>query len=216
MRSSIRLGRLFGIDVGLHYSWFVIALLITMSLTAQFHQNHADWSQGTVWATSLLTALLFFAALLAHEMSHVLLEHAPGPALGIGGCRVWDAEVEAEADTLAGMLLVTRDAALACARVGLPHAVGAARFGVSAQLMAWRTNQTGAAKQAEAEARRRRRRLPSLGPTEIDRLPAQRDLMWLSGISAPMWREVLRRSGDAIAATAVDELASILAPRSIR
>jgi hypothetical protein len=41
MRSSIRLGRFFRIDVGLHYSWFLIALLITMSLTAQFHQGHS-------------------------------------------------------------------------------------------------------------------------------------------------------------------------------
>jgi len=78
MRSSIRLGRLFGIEVGLHYSWFLIALLITMSLTAQFHQNHTDWSEGIVWATSVLTALLFFAALLAHEMSHALVARSHG------------------------------------------------------------------------------------------------------------------------------------------
>src|SRR5579864_7713941 len=78
MRSSIRLGRLFGIEVGLHYSWFLIALLITMSLTAQFHQNHSDWSEGIVWATSILTALLFFAALLAHEMSHALVARSHG------------------------------------------------------------------------------------------------------------------------------------------
>ena len=78
MRSSIRLGRLFGIEVGLHYSWFLIALLITMSLTAQFHQNHSGWSDGVVWATSLMTALLFFAALLAHEMSHALVARSHG------------------------------------------------------------------------------------------------------------------------------------------
>ena len=78
MKSNIRLGRLFGIQVGLHYSWFVIALLITMSLTAQFHENHSDWSEGVVWATSLLTALLFFAALLAHEMSHALVAKSHG------------------------------------------------------------------------------------------------------------------------------------------
>ena len=28
MRSQIKLGRVFGIQIGLHYSWFVIALLI--------------------------------------------------------------------------------------------------------------------------------------------------------------------------------------------
>jgi Zn-dependent protease/predicted transcriptional regulator len=80
MRSSIRLGRLFGIQIGLHYSWLLIALLITMSLSAQFHQAHSDWSQTVVWATSLLTALLFFAALLAHETSHALVARAHGLA----------------------------------------------------------------------------------------------------------------------------------------
>ena len=73
MRSHIRLGRLFGIEVGLHYSWFLIALLITMSLTAQFHANHPEWAPSVIWAISIMTALLFFATLLAHEMSHALV-----------------------------------------------------------------------------------------------------------------------------------------------
>ena len=55
---------------------------------------------------------------LAHELAHLLLEHAPGPAIGPGGCRVWDRETEEEADLLAAVLLVPRYAALACARVG--------------------------------------------------------------------------------------------------
>ena len=73
MKSNIRLGRLFGIEVGLHYSWFLIAFLITMSLSAQFQENHREWGPGIIWTISLLTALLFFAALLAHEMSHALV-----------------------------------------------------------------------------------------------------------------------------------------------
>ena len=58
---------------------------------------------------------------LTHELSHFLLEHPPGPAIGPGGCRVWDQEMEEEANLLAAVLLVPREAALACARVGLPH-----------------------------------------------------------------------------------------------
>src|SRR5690242_4630652 len=73
MRASIRLGRLFGIEVGLHYSWFLIALLITMSLSAQFQENHREWGPGIIWAISILTALFFFGALLAHELSHALV-----------------------------------------------------------------------------------------------------------------------------------------------
>jgi hypothetical protein len=39
MKSNIPLGRWFGIEVGLHYSWFLIAFLITMSLAAQFQET---------------------------------------------------------------------------------------------------------------------------------------------------------------------------------
>jgi Zn-dependent protease/CBS domain-containing protein len=78
VKSSIRLGRWFGIEVGLHYSWFLIALLIVMSLAGQFQHSHSEWGTGTIWALSILTALLFFAALLAHELSHALVARAHG------------------------------------------------------------------------------------------------------------------------------------------
>src|SRR6202167_213564 len=78
MKSSIRLGRLFGIEIGLHYSWFVIALLITMSLASQFQSTHADWGSNVIWALSILTAILFFVTLLAHEMSHALVARSRG------------------------------------------------------------------------------------------------------------------------------------------
>jgi Zn-dependent protease/predicted transcriptional regulator len=78
MKSSIRLGRVFGIEVGLHYSWFLIALLITMSLSAQFQAEHSGWGPAVIWTTSLMTALLFFATLLAHELSHALVAGSRG------------------------------------------------------------------------------------------------------------------------------------------
>ena len=80
MRPNIRLGRIFGIEVGLHYSWFLIALLIVMSLVGQFTANHPEWGQGVIWAVSIVTAILFFAALLAHEMSHALMARSHGLA----------------------------------------------------------------------------------------------------------------------------------------
>ena len=48
MRSQIRLGKVFGIQIGLHYSWFLIALLIVFSLNAQFHLANPAWSAGLV------------------------------------------------------------------------------------------------------------------------------------------------------------------------
>src|SRR6202046_4864038 len=78
MRSSIRLGKLFGIEIGLHYSWFLIALLIVMSLASQFRESHAEWGSNVIWALSILTALLFFVTLLAHELSHALVARSRG------------------------------------------------------------------------------------------------------------------------------------------
>lgn len=73
MRSQIKLGRYFGIEIGLHYSWFLIALLIVLSLSSQFHATNRGWSQGLVIAMAVGTAVLFFLSLLLHEMAHSLV-----------------------------------------------------------------------------------------------------------------------------------------------
>ena len=70
---------------------------------------------------------------LSHELSHTLLEHEPGPAVGVGGCRHWDGTQEAEADWLAGALLVPRASALAWLRHSDDWEAGARRFGVSSE-----------------------------------------------------------------------------------
>ncbi len=84
---------------------------------------------------------------LCHELSHVVLEHPPSPALGVGGCRAWDGRLEAEADWLAAVLLVPRDGAFAWVRRGGDETSGAPHFGVSQTLFRWRVNQTGVVKQ---------------------------------------------------------------------
>src|SRR5688572_12189928 len=76
MESQIKLGRVFGVPIGLHYSWFIIALLITMSLMAHFRLQHPEWSASTIWISAAVTGLLFFTALLAHELSHALTARA--------------------------------------------------------------------------------------------------------------------------------------------
>lgn len=78
MQAQIKLGRLFGVQIGLHYTWFLIALLITFSLATHWRATHADWGQGVVWAMAVVTGLLFFAALIAHELAHALVARARG------------------------------------------------------------------------------------------------------------------------------------------
>ncbi len=57
-------------------TWFIIAALITFSLSDHFRAINSGWSNTVVWGAAGLTALLFFASLLAHELSHSLMWRA--------------------------------------------------------------------------------------------------------------------------------------------
>lgn len=81
---------------------------------------------------------------IAHELAHALLQHPATPALDDRGCRNWDPELEEEANWLAGVLLITEDAALAIVRKRLSLEEAAARYGVSKQMVQFRVNMTGA------------------------------------------------------------------------
>ena len=73
MRSQIKLGSVFGIKIGLHYSWFLIALLIVFSLSAQFHASNPEWGDGVILTMAIATAILFFVSLVLHELAHSLV-----------------------------------------------------------------------------------------------------------------------------------------------
>jgi Zn-dependent protease/predicted transcriptional regulator len=78
MQAQIKLGRVFGVQIGLHYSWLIIALLVVLSLTGQFHITNPQWGEGTIWATAIITGLLFFVAIILHELSHAAVAKARG------------------------------------------------------------------------------------------------------------------------------------------
>lgn len=78
MRAQIKLGRIFGVEIGLHYSWLIIALLITLSLAGHFRLHNPEWGDNVIWALAIITALLFFAAIVAHELSHAVVAKSRG------------------------------------------------------------------------------------------------------------------------------------------
>lgn len=67
---SIRLGTIFGIPVGVNYSWFIVFVLITMSLTTQFNHLHPEWSLVEHILLGVSTSVLFFGSVLLHELGH--------------------------------------------------------------------------------------------------------------------------------------------------
>jgi Zn-dependent protease len=78
MRSNIKLGKIHGIEIGLHYSWFIIAALIVFSLGEHFRQVNANWGMGLIWTAAVVTAALFFFTLLLHELAHSLVAQSRG------------------------------------------------------------------------------------------------------------------------------------------
>lgn len=79
MRSGLRIGRIFGINIYLDWSWIFIFLLVTWNLAAGvFPQLHPNWGATLNWGTAIVASLLFFASVLAHELAHSLVAKARG------------------------------------------------------------------------------------------------------------------------------------------
>ena len=88
MTSSITLGRIAGIRVGIHWSWLVVFGLITWSLaTAVFPDQNPGLSDGTYWAMAVAAAVLFFTSLLLHELGHAFQARREG--MEIDGITLW-------------------------------------------------------------------------------------------------------------------------------
>jgi len=68
--AGLRIGRVFGIPIYLHSSWFIIFALITLSLAMQFTADHPHWGPAQRWTLGVITSLLFFASVVFHELSH--------------------------------------------------------------------------------------------------------------------------------------------------
>jgi Zn-dependent protease/CBS domain-containing protein len=73
MKANIILGRIFGIEIGLHYSWLIIAVLIVLSLSSYFGSTNPEWGTGLIWAMAVIAAIFFFSAIVIHELSHALV-----------------------------------------------------------------------------------------------------------------------------------------------
>src|SRR3989442_2964531 len=78
MKAQIKLFKVFGIQIGLHYSWLLIALLVVFSLAGQFAATNPQWGSNVIWGLAILTAILFFAAIVVHELSHAAVAKARG------------------------------------------------------------------------------------------------------------------------------------------
>lgn len=73
MRGSFELGRLFGIPLRLHFSWFLVLLLFTYSLATFLGSLRPWWSTEVRWGMALAASMMLFVSVIAHELSHSLV-----------------------------------------------------------------------------------------------------------------------------------------------
>ena len=74
MRGSLSLGKILGIPIRIHASWFLIAILVTWTLAAgYFPQENPGWTPETYWVVGAIASLLLFASVLLHELCHSVL-----------------------------------------------------------------------------------------------------------------------------------------------
>ncbi len=70
----IRIARVIGIPIYLHFSWLIIFGLIVWTLsTGYFPAQSPDLPASSYWAKGLVASLLFFVSILVHELGHAVV-----------------------------------------------------------------------------------------------------------------------------------------------
>jgi Zn-dependent protease/predicted transcriptional regulator len=78
VQPSLRLGRVAGIEIGLHYTWLLIAVLITGSFVGYFSETYPHWPAKTTWSAAIVISLLFFGSIVLHEFAHAIVAKTHG------------------------------------------------------------------------------------------------------------------------------------------
>jgi Zn-dependent protease/CBS domain-containing protein len=88
MNENLSLGRIFGIHVGLNWSLLVVAALIAWSLaTSLLPSASPGHTSGAYWTAGVVSAFVFLASLLAHELAHSVVATRRG--VKVEGITLW-------------------------------------------------------------------------------------------------------------------------------
>ncbi len=88
MADSIRLGRILGIPIGLHWGALLVAALFTLDLAFNALPALApEASQELRIGAGVVGVVLFFASILAHELGHAVVALRHG--IGVNGVTLW-------------------------------------------------------------------------------------------------------------------------------
>jgi Zn-dependent protease len=88
MKDSLRLGRIAGVNVGLHWSLLVIGSLIAAGLAGgRLPLAAPGYSTAEYAVAGGIGAVVFLASVLAHELSHAVVARREG--IGVDGITLW-------------------------------------------------------------------------------------------------------------------------------
>src|SRR5215213_3077566 len=77
---SLPLLRIFGIRIGVNYSWFLVLFVVIFVLWDSLSET-LDASNTTVYVVAVVAAASFFASIVAHELGHALAARREGIAV---------------------------------------------------------------------------------------------------------------------------------------
>ena len=101
MRGRLKIGRIAGVPVSLHWSLIAVGSLLALQLAdGLLPNNHPGHSATTYWALGVGAAVVFFGAVLAHELAHAVVARRRG--VGVDGIELW---------ALGGLARLSRDPA---------------------------------------------------------------------------------------------------------
>ncbi|MER3420294.1 MAG: peptidase [Chloroflexota bacterium] len=79
MPGALRLARVAGFAIYVHWSWLIIFWLLTWSLAVGYLPDvYPAWGAGQRWVVGAITSLLFFVSVLVHELAHSVLARRRG------------------------------------------------------------------------------------------------------------------------------------------
>jgi len=84
---SIKLANVLGVRVGVDLSWFVVLFLIIWLLSDAFRAAFPRGGEVLPFALAVMTALLFFASVVVHELGHAVVARRNG--ISIAGIDLW-------------------------------------------------------------------------------------------------------------------------------
>ncbi len=73
MIGGFRIGRILGIPIYLHPTWFLVFFLVTLALSGQLQLQSPELDGSLRYTLAGITSVLFFGSILLHELGHSVL-----------------------------------------------------------------------------------------------------------------------------------------------